>query len=312
MTFAVGLTAALIGNCILGAGQCIQKYALNNLPPRSSSRLSSPVWLVGLMLAYLGEFGNVIAISYASASIVAPLGIISVFANALMASRLLGEKITGRRQREGYLWICLGVGLVLLIAPKPSPKGLSTGIEGIASLTELAVYLYRSQLVNCVLLLFACAAGGLWMIFVRRDERLLVFVGTGASFGAVSMVCLKALMQFFRIYFDPVTELAIAQRSMWAAVPLAVSVVVAVVGQEAMKQLALSRYPVSKLQPQYYAVYNVVVVLASTIVYQELTGGFLSWLLFFAVFAVGIATVVQGAIVIQDDEDSLTYDKRQV
>ncbi|KAJ1884537.1 hypothetical protein LPJ81_007074, partial [Coemansia sp. IMI 209127] len=184
MSYLIGFSAAVLGNVVIGAGQCMQKYALNKLQreweaqraigleggdmftggstttgsraaaamhssaldmrSRSGStslaargsrrqagdahkqmaedgpraRYTSKTWIVGLLLNYAGEiFGNSVALSYLSASVVAPLGIISVLVNLVLAERFIGERITPN-QRYGFSVIMAGVGLILLVAPR--------------------------------------------------------------------------------------------------------------------------------------------------------------------------------------------------
>lgn len=376
-----------MGNAVIGAGQCVQKYALNRLeqqsprhirrqsnnntpgklqslsnkkrslstsstptsptspipPPLSQqepqkTRFNSPVWLIGLIMCYCGEFGNVLGLAFASASIISPLGIISVFSNAILAQRILGERVTGYRQQIGYLWILIGVCGILFIAPKPSDSVPLLGIEAALTVEDWRAFLGQSYLMHCVVVLFAVAVWGLSSIIAHHRsttikhhsespdavENIGTFLVSGASFGAVSIIAIKVLSQYFRIIGgseesrsaptladDP--NLLQNESVSFATVilPLFLLIGIAVAGQEVMKQLALSRFPVSKFQPQYYAVYNSVVVLASSVVFQEITGGFWNWLTFFALFACGILCVVHGSSMIQSQNDEVV-DKRQV
>ncbi|KAJ3005371.1 hypothetical protein HKX48_000721, partial [Thoreauomyces humboldtii] len=140
--FVFGLLAAILGNCLIGVGQTLQKLSLNRiaslsyLPPTRSSpynrhatapppavpllaRAKDKTWLSGIACVYLGEaFGNWVALSFVSAAVVTPLGIVAVLVNALCAERWLGE-VVGRRQRRGYAVVALGVLVVLIASPKP-------------------------------------------------------------------------------------------------------------------------------------------------------------------------------------------------
>lgn len=156
-----GIVAALLGNCIIGAGQCLQKYAINQVQqleqeqhrqrqqesrqidhsperspskghPRSSiepapSRLRNRYWILGLIMCYLGEVcGNWIGLMYASAASITPLGIVSVLVNATLASLFLYEPWT-KGMRRGYLLIAVGVLLILSVAPSTrNPTNTST------------------------------------------------------------------------------------------------------------------------------------------------------------------------------------------
>ncbi|KAJ1677061.1 hypothetical protein EV182_006959, partial [Spiromyces aspiralis] len=201
MSFAIGLSAAVLGNIVIGAGQCLQKYALYKIEREYEARLTapqpyhartiasggyslqtmggssdgervhgtvtrrpnahaadtgsdiaaiiedsglrspysavtppsitlavegprprykSPLWLLGIGMNYTGEaFGNSMALSYLSAAVVAPLSIIAVLVNLLLAASFLGEHITPK-QRYGCLWVVAGVLTILAAAPRSS------------------------------------------------------------------------------------------------------------------------------------------------------------------------------------------------
>ncbi|KAI8921979.1 hypothetical protein DFJ77DRAFT_436352 [Powellomyces hirtus] len=150
--FLFGLLAAILGNCAIGTGQTLQKYALNHLAsltylPRRrpnpatgivphapaipiATRLRNRTWLTGLLMTYLGEAcGNWIALSFVSAAVVTPLGIVAVIVNAVLANRYLGEQV-GRRQRRGYALVALGVLVVLIAAPKQAAGAEYTETSG--------------------------------------------------------------------------------------------------------------------------------------------------------------------------------------
>ena len=105
--FIFGLLAAIIGSLASGTGQTVQKYALvrlerdflqQSLPAirrrRGTNkgmsfyrRLMSPYWWTGIILHYVGDIGNGIALSQLSASVVAPIGILAVLTNVFLASQ---------------------------------------------------------------------------------------------------------------------------------------------------------------------------------------------------------------------------------
>ena len=358
MSFAIGVGAAIFGNAIIGVGQCLQKYAINKLqvsqnstgkrssrsmPQKTSgSRLTSPLWLAGMALAYTGEFGNMLGITFASAAIVSPLGIISVFSNALLASRLLGERISGRKQRQGYIYIVLGVLLILLVAPKGGSSAalnadlsLPVLIDNVQDLSQWSAFVLSSWIFWSVAALFSVGFAGFVKVHMHTsndesfalqskesDGNINIYLFAGACFGAVSIMCAKAASQYFRVLStqsisaakSKTETLQLDQNYYSLLLPLLASVVCAVIGQEVMKQMALSKFPVSKFQPQYYAAYNIVVVLTSSIVYQEISGS-TKWLMFLVNFAVGIVSIVHGSSMIQSDsldDNIIISGKRQV
>ncbi|RUS25216.1 hypothetical protein BC938DRAFT_472472 [Jimgerdemannia flammicorona] len=99
-------------------------------PGKPYSRFQDKLWWTGFALTFAGEaFGNWVALSMISASTVTPLGIVGVMVNAFLARDLLGETVT-RRQREGYVWILAGVGILLWATAQSGGGGIEDAMGG--------------------------------------------------------------------------------------------------------------------------------------------------------------------------------------
>ncbi|KAJ2002352.1 hypothetical protein GGI04_003373 [Coemansia thaxteri] len=316
MTFLIGLVAALAGNVVIGAGQCLQKSALNQLQrdnerqhvmmpaypsqPRPNSkalgRLSSKRWILGLALNYAGEvFGNSLALSYLSAAVVAPLGIVSVIVNLLLAERFLGERMTPN-QRFGFIVITAGVGCILLVAPRR--PAASTAAEFVALVTSsgIAGVFAMAVLVQAALIL----------LIRSGRQSLFLYVLVASVFGSMNVMASKLLTTFLRLRLawpalanpadlifhgaHSTTSHGVSLAQVVAGVAMATSIA----GQESFRQQALGRYSVMEFQPVFFATFNVVATLASLLLFRELD----SWqhaTVFFAVFTCGTAVIIYGA-----------------
>ncbi|KAI9032412.1 magnesium transporter NIPA-domain-containing protein [Hyaloraphidium curvatum] len=214
-----GLIAALCGNVFIGAGQTLQKYALNRLsrgdgrPPRTPAstarrllprrakdyeqrtgrpRYTDQTWLAGIMLNYLGEIcGNWLALSLTSAAVVTPLGITSVVVNAVLAQKFLGEVI-GPVQRRGYYSIMLGVLLIILSAPRNSD-------EDTAGLLRTVSVLYTGAFSTFVALAMLFLIFLIYWAYVRGHDSVELLVLIVSVFGAISVVSSKSLGTLARI-----------------------------------------------------------------------------------------------------------------
>ena len=72
--------------------------------------------------------------------------------------------------------------------------------------------------------------------------------------------------------------------------------VMSTVTQEVCKQQALSRFPVSQFQPLLYALFNVLSILTSVIVFRELDGeDWFGWLWFLVFFSAGMTVIWFGS-----------------
>ncbi|KAJ1943872.1 hypothetical protein EC988_006127, partial [Linderina pennispora] len=241
MSFFVGLTAALLGNVVIGTGQCLQKYALNKLQrewetrrvehsvgtsvayeagysssldirSRSNSltgpsfsqravtaaqpsengprpRYTEKLWIVGLLMNYAGElFGNSVALSYLSASVVAPLGIIAVIVNMVLAERFLGERITPN-QRYGFMVIMAGVGCILLVAPRKAAADDAVQFIEVVS---------TSGILGLFGLFYIVQAALITLIRSGR-QSLFLYVLVASLFGSMNVMVSKILTMFMRL-----------------------------------------------------------------------------------------------------------------
>ncbi|KAJ2644803.1 hypothetical protein GGF44_000405 [Coemansia sp. RSA 1694] len=325
MGYFVGLSAALAGNVVIGAGQCMQKYALNKLQsdsrrkssassatakggPLPAPRYTSPLWVLGLALNYAGEiFGNSLALSYLSAAVVAPLGIVAVIVNLLLAERFLGERVTPN-QRFGFSVIMAGVGCILLVAPRKAAASTAAEfVEVVASSGILALF---------GALFFVQA---LLILLIRSGRQsLLLYVVVASIFGSMNVMASKLLTMFMRLCLTTATTVGAAAMLpnpadivfygattatsssnsgsgvSGAQVVAGAVMALSIAGQESFRQQALGRYPVMEFQPVFFATFNVIATLSGLVLFRELDG----WLhaaVFFSVFALGIGLIGYGS-----------------
>eukprot|EP00842_Homolaphlyctis_polyrhiza_P000465 jgi/Hompol1/1419/HPOL_005518-RA len=127
-------------------------------------------WLVlGLIMAYTGEIGNWIALSLTSATLVTPLGIISVITNMFLAERYLGEHVT-KKQRRGYLLALIGVLGILISAPK--------GDSTLGSTTEQVFNsLLSPSVVNGFSLMLIVQTMLIYRVFVDQTHTIILYLG---------------------------------------------------------------------------------------------------------------------------------------
>ncbi|KAJ2863961.1 hypothetical protein GGI22_001828 [Coemansia erecta] len=371
MSYFIGFSAAVLGNVVIGAGQCMQKYALNKLQreweaqraigleggdmfiggstttgsrtataihsstldmrSRSGStslaargsrrqagdahkqmaedgpraRYTSKTWILGLLLNYAGEiFGNSVALSYLSASVVAPLGIISVLVNLVLAERFIGERITPN-QRYGFSMIMAGVGLILLVAPrKPAAADALQFVELVSTSGILGLFgtLYIVQAV----LISMIRAG---------RQSLFLYVLVASLFGAMNVMVSKILTMFVRLKMtfsaipNPADLVFYGAMQAHQARPLVLFLTgpqilagvvmgISIVGQESFRQQALGRFSVMQFQPVFFATYNVIATLSGLLLFKELDGPAHA-VLFFSVFSAGIALILYGSKFLQ-------------
>ncbi|KAJ1938694.1 hypothetical protein FBU59_004361 [Linderina macrospora] len=357
MSFFIGLSAALLGNVVIGTGQCLQKYALNKLQrewetrrvehsidtsvaydtgysssldirSRSSSltgpsysrgavttatpsddgprpRYTEKLWIAGLLMNYAGElFGNSVALSYLSASVVAPLGIIAVIVNMVLAERFLGERVTAN-QRYGFMVIMAGVGCILLVAPRKAAANDAVQFIEVVSTSGILGLFGLFYVVQAVLI-----------TMIRKGRQsLFLYVLVASLFGSMNVMVSKILTMFMRlrlsysaipnpadiVFYGAVEAAKVRPAILFLTGPqvlAAIVMVASIVGQESFRQQALGRYPVMEFQPVFFATFNVVATLSGLLLFKELDG-WMHGLVFFSAFFVGIGFILYGSKFLQ-------------
>ncbi|KAJ3333753.1 hypothetical protein HDU76_004249 [Blyttiomyces sp. JEL0837] len=212
-----GIGFVLFGSTLIGIGQTVQKYAINRLTAgqgsalplpspqlpqtrgarsnradQGKSRVRDPIWILGILLSYMGEiFGNWFALSYVSAAIVTPLGIVSVVIAAFLSSRFLGENIT-MKQSRGYAVIIIAVLGILIIAPK---DGRSLGVTTVEVLENCTTTLFIAGFCS----IFVVQSYLIYQIIVLRRESLLILVAVCSLFGAINVTAGKIISVLTRL-----------------------------------------------------------------------------------------------------------------
>jgi uncharacterized membrane protein len=308
--FVIGLATSLLGNIIIGAGQCLQKYGLNKLKENKSfkenSRLNSSYWVLGFVMCYFGELcGNWVGLSLASAAVIMPLGIISVLVNAFLASLYLGETMD-EKQKEGYALIICGVLLILLMAPKSDGEVVSK----LVTMTDWILFLNNSAFLTVILLLLAAALLSVYLLIVSKYQGILNFVSTCGLFATITVLTSKAISLYFRVSLSGgSSEDPTASRS--ALFVLFSTLVLAVAGQEIFRQQAYTKFNVSQFQPLLYSSFNVISVISNELVFKELPSTWISWFQFYVAFLAGIVIILQGSLFVQKDAVEVSKVKYQ-
>nr|XP_023999958.1 NIPA-like protein 2 [Salvelinus alpinus] len=85
LTYLLGIIISICGNFLISISLNIQKYAHMRQSQLGDSRpyYTSVLWWSGVVLMGVGELGNFAAYGFAPASLIAPLGCVSVIANPM-------------------------------------------------------------------------------------------------------------------------------------------------------------------------------------------------------------------------------------
>jgi len=115
----VGVVLALCGNIVISVSLNIQKYTHNLNQAATGGEMAYtdiPLWWTGMALMVVGETGNFLAYAYAPATLVAPLGAVTVVSNCIIAHYVLKEAIR-KRNIAGVILAIIGAVFIVVYAP---------------------------------------------------------------------------------------------------------------------------------------------------------------------------------------------------
>ena len=117
----IGLGVAIGANAVIPMALNLQKLAHTRNMDADGNPLrpfyTIPTWWLGLSLMISGEFFNLLAYGFAPTSLVAPVGAVGVFFNAIIATLCMKEPF-GRTDVLGLLSIAGGVVMVVIAVPE--------------------------------------------------------------------------------------------------------------------------------------------------------------------------------------------------
>ena len=114
--------------------------------------LRSPYWWLGIVLMVVGEGGNFLAYGFAPASIVSPLGVVTLISNCIIAPFVLKEPFR-KRDFFGVIVAIAGAVTVVLSANTSNPKLGPTEIWHRIKTWEFGTYLLVTLVIIFILMI---------------------------------------------------------------------------------------------------------------------------------------------------------------
>ena len=182
----IGIVLALSGNVLISVSLNTQKYAHNKNEERGAGKLSYlklKLWWIGMILMAIGETGNFLAYAYAPATIVAPLGAVSVISNCFLAHFVLREHI-GVRNLLGVFLAIFGSVIIVLYAPS-SDQQLTMDLL-VQYMSETSFLALVSLIVVAVLVLFSLRD-------TVKKRYVVVYTLICSLTGALTVMCIKGV-----------------------------------------------------------------------------------------------------------------------
>ncbi|XP_066446570.1 magnesium transporter NIPA4 [Eleutherodactylus coqui] len=261
--FLIGLALAVLSSILIGSSVILKKKGLLHLSEQGHTRagagghgyLKDWLWWAGLLTMGGGEAANFAAYAFAPATIVTPLGGLSVLISAVMSSYLLGERLN----LLGKLGCALSVlGSTVLIIHSPEEQEVTTVEEMTSKLKDPGFIVYISLLLICCLVL-------IFILSPRYGhQNILVFLAICSLLGAFTVSSVKGLGIAVKglIIGLPVVKHPLP----WILIPI---LIVSVVTQVNYLNKSLDVFNTSLVFPIYYVFFTTVVITTSLILFKE-------------------------------------------
>jgi len=253
-----GIVLAVAGNLLVSVALNVTKHAHNvnqqRAVPLPYVRL--PIWWCGFAATLLGELGNFAAYGFAEASVIAPLGAVSVLANAFIASLALGE---GFRCRDllGCL-LCAGGGIVIVVSTPANPVD-----------TDVDVFLANAQEPPFVIYMLMLTATVLGMLsFRERFGRRHVgyYVLLCSLLGSVTVMACKGVSTFVNLWLCCGSRIPLGAPVLYVLLFVLAGTAVL---QIRYLNLAMEHFGNTETVPVYYVMFTACTIAISNILYKD-------------------------------------------
>ncbi|XP_071786917.1 magnesium transporter NIPA2-like isoform X2 [Asterias amurensis] len=260
--FYIGLALAISSSIFIGSSFIIKKKALIKISSYSTRAgdggygyLKEWLWWAGFLLLGFGELFNFVAYAFAPATLVTPLGALSVLVAAVLSSYLLHEalNILGK---VGCLLCILGSTVMVIHAPQEDPAN---------SLVELGKRLKDPAFITYICLVFV-VAGVMIFYYAPKygQQNILIYITICSLIGSLSVMAAKGLGISLKDFFG--AKISLSNPLMWLFV---VCLVVFISIQMNYLNRALDVFNTSVVTPIYYVFFTTSVIVASAILFQE-------------------------------------------
>ena len=279
-TFVWGVALSMVADAFIAIALCVQKYAHNsNKDPKSGKPIKPfvqlPFWWVGILMNIFGEAGNAYAYSLAPASVVAPVGSVSVVVNEIIAVVFLKEPL---RRRDLLGLACVIGGVVLVIMGVPETAG-ELSVHHILSdeiLFNPACYWWLVSLM-LLILLFTC-----YLEPRFAQEWILVWLLLCSSISSVTVAACRSFFSLVNqvpadcteatcvhgVLHPPCTQ-TLGHYLFWV---LLLVIIVTAVWSAMYLNKAMMVYGNTEVVPVYYCTFTVFSILGGALIYNELAG----------------------------------------
>ncbi|XP_060102283.1 magnesium transporter NIPA3 [Heteronotia binoei] len=259
----VGTALAISSSIFIGSSFILKKKGLLRLAEKGALRagqggylyLKEWLWWAGLLSMGIGEAANFAAYAFAPATLVTPLGALSVLVSAMLSSWFLNERLN-IHGKMGCILCILGAIVILIHVPNE---------EEVASLDEMEPKLKDPVFITfAITILMICLVLICFVTPKFGQTNILVYIAICSLIGAFSVSSVKGL--------------GIAIKDLWNHEPVfqspllyvfGVVLVLSVSTQINYLNKSLDVFDTSLVTPIYYVFFTTTVVICSVILFKE-------------------------------------------
>ncbi|XP_053559963.1 magnesium transporter NIPA3 [Bombina bombina] len=259
----IGMILAISSSLFIGSSFIMKKKGLLRLAEKGVTRagqggfsyLKEWLWWAGLLSMGAGEAANFAAYAFAPATLVTPLGALSVLICAVLSSYFLDETLN-IHGKLGCLLCILGSTMMVIHAPQE---------EEVTSLHDMEMKLRDPGFITFSTLVVVASLVLIFVVAPKKGQsNILVYIAICSVIGAFSVSSVKglgiAIHEFIErkpVYKDPLFYI------------LLVTLVLSVSTQINYLNKALDTFNTSIVTPIYYVFFTTMVVTCSVILFKE-------------------------------------------
>ncbi|CAD6208857.1 GSCOCG00010686001-RA-CDS, partial [Cotesia congregata] len=295
--FNIGIILAISSNIFIGASFIIKKKALIQLQrygiragEGGHGYLRQFTWWSGLLTMGIGEAANFVAYAFAPASVVTPLGALSIVITSILSSKYLNEKINLLGKVVvffSYLFICrysyiirvgcllciLGTTIIILNAPKDEQyKTFQELIDKLQN-HNFIIYVTIMISINLYIIFYCITPTKLNNNNINNNNNnirntnynIIIYIFICSFFGSLTVVSCKGLGRAIldSIYYD------VNEMENYLTWFFLLSIIICIMIQMNYLNKALDLFNTAIVTPIYYVGFTSFVLITTSILFDE-------------------------------------------
>lgn len=260
--FLIGLVLACSSSVFIGSSFVFKKRGLLKLASLGKRAgdggygyLRESLWWAGVLLMGIGEAANFAAYAFAPASLVTPLGALSVLVTAVLSSHFLNERLN-LLGKLGCSICVIGSTVIVLHAPKEQEVSSIDALGHKLLDPVFVVYVFTIAIVSLILVFY----------YQRRcgHTNVLVYVTICSAIGSLSVMGCKGIGLAVKQ-----TLLGDNRIGHWLFWLLVLQVAFCITIQLVYLNRALDTFNTAVVTPVYYVLFTTFVIIASAVLFKE-------------------------------------------